>query len=57
MEDLEYFICRDDLYTSYFKEIFEPFYSGREEIRSVLQRLTTVRNRIAHVNAISVHEA
>ena len=57
MEDLEYFICRDDLYTSYFKGIFEPFYSGREEIRSVLQRLTTVRNRIAHVNAISVHEA
>ena len=57
MEDLEYFICRDDLYTSYFKGIFEPFYSVREEIRSVLQRLTAIRNKIAHGNAVSVHEA
>ena len=57
MEDLEYFICRDDLYTSHFKGIFEPFYSVREEIRSVLQRLTAIRNKIAHGNAISVHEA
>lgn len=57
MENLEYFICRDDLYTSYFKEIFEPFYSVREELRSVLQRLTTIRNKIAHGNAVSVHEA
>ena len=57
MEDLEYFICRDDLYNSYFKGIFEPFYSVREEIRSVLQRLTAIRNRIAHGNAVSVHEA
>lgn len=57
MEDLEYFICRDDLYGNHFKGIFEPFYSSREEIRSVLQRLTAIRNRIAHVNAISVHEA
>lgn len=57
MEDLEYFICRDDLYTSYFKGIFEPFYSVREELRSVLQRLTAIRNKIAHGNAVSVHEA
>ena len=56
MEDLEYFICRDDLYSSHFKGIFEPFYSAREELRSVLQRLTSIRNRIAHGNAISVHE-
>ena len=57
MEDLEYYICRDDLYSKYFRKIFEPFYSGKEEIRFVLQRLTAVRNRIAHGNAISVHEA
>ena len=56
MEDLEYFICRDDLYSRYFKKIFEPFYSVREEIRSALQRLTAIRNRIAHGNTISVHE-
>lgn len=56
MGDLEYFICRDDLYSRYFKGIFEPFYSVHEEIRSVLQRLTSIRNRIAHGNTISVHE-
>ena len=57
MEDLEYFICRDDLYANYFKEIFESFYSVREEIRSILQRLTAIRNKISHGNAVSVHEA
>lgn len=56
MEDLQYFICRSDLYNALFKKIFEPFYSGPEEIRKVLQRLTSIRNKIAHVNTISIHD-
>lgn len=56
MEDIEYFFCRDDLYKCYFKEIFEPYFSGNNEIRSVLRRLTDIRNKISHGNLLSIHE-
>ena len=57
MENIEYFFCRADLYTKYYKEIFEPFFSSREEIRFVLKRLIGIRNKLAHGNTISIHEA
>ena len=28
LEDVEYFLCRDDLYNSQFKNILGPFYAG-----------------------------
>ena len=57
MENIEYFFCREDLYPKYFKKVFEPFYSGKEEIRVVLKRLTDIRNKLSHGNNISLHEA
>ena len=57
MENIEYFFCRDDLYIQYFKQIFEPFYSCKDEIRSVLKRLIDIRNKLSHGNSISLHEA
>lgn len=45
------------MYTKYYKEIFEPFFSSREEIRFVLKRLIEIRNKLAHGNTISIHEA
>lgn len=57
MENIEYFFCRDDLYAKYYKAIFEPFFSGKEEVRFVLQRLTKIRNKLSHGNTISIHEA
>lgn len=57
MEDIEYFLCRDDLYQSFFKAVLEPFYSGKEEIRSVLGRMISIRNKLSHGNTISFHEA
>lgn len=57
MEDIEYFFSREDLYAKYYKNIFEPFFSGREEIRFVLERLINIRNKLSHGNTISVHEA
>lgn len=50
MENIEYFICRDDLYDKHYKKIFEPFYSGKEELRSILSRLTSIRNKLSHGN-------
>lgn len=57
MEDIEYFFSREDLYAKYYKNIFEPFFSGREEIRFVLERLINIRNKLSHGNTISIHEA
>lgn len=57
LEDIEYFLCRDDLYSSQFKAILEPFYSGVLEVRKVLNRLIPIRNKLSHGNTISIHEA
>lgn len=56
IEDLEYFFCRDDLYKNLFKTVFEPFFSGQQEIRVVLKRISNIRNKIAHGNHLSQHE-
>ncbi len=57
LEDIEYFLCRDDLYGEHFKTVLEPFYSGVVEIRKVLERLVSIRNKLSHNNTISLHEA
>lgn len=57
LEDIEYFLCRDDLYCSFFRAVFEPFFSGSPEIRRVLGRLIPIRNKLSHGNTISIHEA
>lgn len=57
MEDIEYFLCRDDLYEKHFKSVLEPFFSGIAEIRKVLGRLIPIRNKLSHGNTISLHEA
>lgn len=57
MEDIEYFLCRDDLYEKHFKSVLEPFFSGIAEVRKVLGRLIPIRNKLSHGNTISLHEA
>lgn len=57
LEDIEYFLCRDDLYNKHFKSILEPFYSGQSEVRNVFYRLIPIRNKLSHSNTISIHEA
>lgn len=57
IEDLVYFLCREDLYKKYFVNIFEPYFSGIAEIRNVLDKISSIRNKLAHGHTISVHEA
>lgn len=57
LEDIEYFLCREDLYNNHFKTILEPFYSGIPEIRKVMNRLIPIRNKLSHGNTISIREA
>lgn len=56
IEDLVYFFCKEDFYRNHFKDVFEPFYSGVSEVRSVIERISKIRNKISHGNHISQHE-
>lgn len=56
IEDLEYFFCRDDLYKNLFSDVFDSFFSGQQEVRAVLKRISDIRNKIAHGNHLSQHE-
>lgn len=33
LEDIQYLLCRDDLYKNHFKDALEPFYSGPQEVQ------------------------
>ncbi len=57
LDDIGYFLCREFLYNNHFKEVLEPFYSGKKEIESILNRLVIIRNKLSHENIISIHEA
>lgn len=57
LEDLEYFLTRDDLYTRFFKSVLEPTFSGQAEVRRILDCLIPTRNKLYHDNHISVREA
>ena len=57
LEDIIYFFTRDDLYERHFREVMEPFYSGRNEVRKTLERLVPIRNKLSHDNHISIREA
>lgn len=57
LEDIQYLLCRDDLYKDHFKNVLEPFYSCPQEVRSIFNRLIPIRNKLSHGNTISIHEA
>ena len=57
LEDIEYFLSREDLYSKFFKQVLEPYLSGRIEVRRILNELIPIRNKLYHDNAISIREA
>lgn len=57
MEDIAYFLCKDNFYNEFFKEMLENCFSGQNEVRSRLNILKDIRNKLYHGNAISYREA
>ena len=57
LEDIGYFLCREDFYNSFFKVVLEPFFSGPIEVRNIMNRLISIRNKLSHGTTISLHEA
>lgn len=56
IEDLIYIFCKDDFYVDYFKDVFEPYYSGKEEVRRILKCISDIRNKYSHGRTLSQHE-
>lgn len=57
MEDIAYFLCKDNFYKDIYKEILENNFSGQEEVRNRLTILKDIRNKLYHGNPISYREA
>jgi hypothetical protein len=57
MEDIEYFLCKDEFYNYFFKTILENYFSGQAEVRRLLKTLKDIRNKLYHGNPISIREA
>ena len=45
MEDIAYFLCKDNFYKDFFKGILENVFSGQDEVRSRMEVLKNVRNK------------
>lgn len=58
LEHLIDIICKQNLYELHFKPFFESnFPLGREQLRFYLKNLSETRNRLYHVNPISIRQA
>lgn len=57
MDDISYFLCKDDFYKQFFKDILMNSFSGQEEVRHRIALLTGIRNKLYHGNPISYREA
>jgi hypothetical protein len=57
IEDISYFLCRDDFYKDIFVSILKPFFAGQDDVRLRIEKISGVRNKLYHGNNISFREA
>lgn len=58
LDDIISIICREDLYREHFKTALQQFYpNGSYEVRTFLERVAQIRNKLSHANDISIREA
>lgn len=57
MDDISYFLCKDNFYNDMFKVMLENDFSGQNEVRRILEVLKSIRNKLYHGNPISYREA
>jgi len=57
-EDIIYILCRNDFYKNYFSLFLTKMYpEGVNELRTFLNRLVPIRNKLSHTNTFSVRDA
>lgn len=58
LEEIIYLLCKDKLYKNSFKSFLDIMYpDGRSEVRTFLERLIPIRNKLSHSNPLSIREA
>ena len=56
-EDIIYLLCRQDLYQDCFSSFLSKMYpDGDNEVRTFLERLIPIRNKLSHTNPFSRRE-
>ena len=58
VEDIIYILCKPDFYNDYFSpylRVMSP--EGNNELRTFLNRLIPIRNKLSHTNPFSIREA
>ena len=58
VEDIIYILCKPDFYRDYFSAYLQTMYpEGCEEVRTFLERLIPIRNKLSHTNPFTIREA
>lgn len=57
-EEIIYILCKPDFYKDYFSAFLQKMYpEGRDELRTFLERLIPIRNKLSHTNPFSIRDA
>jgi hypothetical protein len=58
LDDIIYILCKNDFYKDYFSVFLQKMYpEGVNELRTFLERLIPIRNKLSHTNPFSVRDA
>lgn len=58
LDDIIYLLCKHDFYKLYFGTYLTKMYpEGREELKTFLDRLIPIRNKLSHTNPLSIRDA
>lgn len=58
VEDIVYLLCKPDFYKDYFSQYLRIMYpDGNSELRTFLERLIPIRNKLSHTNPFSIRDA
>ena len=58
LEDIIYILCKNDFYRDYFSSFLTKMYpEGVNELRTFLNRLIPIRNKLSHTNPFSIRDA
>lgn len=58
LDDIIYLLCRPDFYKNYFSPFLVKMYpEGVNELRTILNRLIPIRNKLSHTNPFSIRDA
>jgi hypothetical protein len=57
-DDIVYLLCRRDFFKNYFSKFLSKMYpEGENELRTFLNRLIPIRNKLSHTNPFSIRDA